>query len=115
MFKNCDILGFCPRSHNKHEESVLAAGLIAEDDETIKLLTGHHLKQRHSVLFAGDGKEALETISTRRVDLLVADIMMPRMDGFDHVRNIRKLGLSLPVIMLTPNQSFILLAACTRR
>jgi DNA-binding response OmpR family regulator len=84
----------------------LADILIAEDDENIKLLIGYHLKQRHSVSFASDGKEALEMISTRHVDLLVADIMMPRMDGFDLVRNIRKLGLSLPVIMLTANQSF---------
>jgi DNA-binding response OmpR family regulator len=88
------------------EESGLADILIAEDDENIRLLLGHHLKQKHSVFFAQDGREALETISSRHIDLLIADIMMPRMDGFDLVRNIRNLGLLLPVIMLTANQSF---------
>lgn len=80
--------------------------LIAEDDENIRLLISHRLKQRYAVLCARDGEEALAAIASQRVDLLIADIMMPRMDGFELVRNLRRQGFSTPVLMLTANQSF---------
>ncbi len=80
--------------------------LIAEDDENLRLLIGHKLKSRFEVLCAADGQEALDILGSRRVDLLVADIMMPRMDGFELVRNLRNRGSEIPVLMLTANQSF---------
>lgn len=52
------------------------------------------------------GGEALEIISSRHIDLLIADIMMPRMDGFELVQNLRRRGVEIPVLMLTANQSF---------
>jgi DNA-binding response OmpR family regulator len=84
----------------------MAVILIAEDDENVQLLIGHRLKARYSLLTAGDGEEALDIIGSSHVDLLVADIMMPRMDGFELVQNIRRRGFGLPVLMLTANQSF---------
>jgi two-component system, OmpR family, response regulator len=84
----------------------MATILIAEDDPNIRLLLEHHLKGRYSVLTAADGGEALEILGSKRVDLLVADIMMPRMDGFELVQNLRRRGSEMPVLMLTANQSF---------
>lgn len=80
--------------------------LIAEDDANLRLLIERQLKTRFDTLVAADGHEALETIGSRRVDLLVADIMMPRMDGFELVQNLRRRGSEMPVLMLTANQSF---------
>jgi DNA-binding response OmpR family regulator len=84
----------------------MAVILIAEDDENIQLLISRKLKQRYSVLCARDGKEALDIIRAQHVDALIADIMMPCMDGFELVQNIRNQGLATPVLMLTANQSF---------
>jgi len=80
--------------------------LIAEDDANIRLLISHRLKQCYSVLSARDGKEALDIMNSQHVDLLVADIIMPRMDGFELVQNIRHRGITTPVLMITANQSF---------
>jgi two-component system, OmpR family, response regulator len=80
--------------------------LIAEDDENIQLLISHRLKSFYAILCASDGKEALDVLAEQHVDLLIADIMMPRMDGFELVQNIRRQGLNIPVLMLTANQSF---------
>lgn len=79
----------------------MAVILIAEDDENVRLLIGQRLKAHYSILIAGDGKEALDIVGSRHVDLLVADIMMPRMDGFELIQNLRRRGFDLPVLMLT--------------
>lgn len=80
--------------------------LIAEDDENIRILTSQRLKSQFEVLCANDGKEALDIISNTRIDLLIADIMMPRMDGFELVQAVRRQGITVPVIMLTANHTF---------
>ncbi len=84
----------------------MAVILIVEDDEAVRLLIGHRLRARYSILTAGDGKQALDIIDSQHVDLLIADIMMPRMDGFELVQNLRRRGIEIPVLMLTANQSF---------
>ena len=84
----------------------MAVILIAEDDEHVQLLISLRLKPFYTVLCAADGREALEVMTSQHVDLLIADIMMPRMDGFELVQDIRHRGLATPVLMLTANQSF---------
>ncbi len=80
--------------------------LIAEDDENLRLLLRHDLERRYEVRVAADGVEALEIIGQENVDLLVADIMMPRMDGFELVQEIRRRNIGIPAMMLTANQTF---------
>ncbi len=80
--------------------------LIAEDEENMRLLISHHLKPHYAVVCAGDGQEALDIVGVRKIELIVADIMMPRMDGFDLIRNLRQRGMDTPVILLTANQTF---------
>jgi DNA-binding response OmpR family regulator len=84
----------------------MASILLAEDDDNLRLLIEHRLKPGYDVLCARDGVEALEVMESHRVDLLIADIMMPRMDGFELVRNLRLRGFDAPVMMLTANQTF---------
>lgn len=84
----------------------MATILIAEDDKSIQLLVAARLKSNYTVICANDGQEALEIIESQRIDLLIADIMMPRMDGFRLVKTIHEDGFTLPVLMLTAKQSF---------
>ena len=79
----------------------MATILVVEDNENILLLTSVRLKPYYSVLTAGNGKEALDIFYRRHVDLIVADIMMPGMDGYELVRCLREYKQNVPVIFLT--------------
>ncbi|MCM1304764.1 MAG: response regulator transcription factor [Lachnospiraceae bacterium] len=84
----------------------MATILIVEDNENILLLTSARLKPYYSVLTAGDGKEALDIFYRQHVDLIVADIMMPDMDGYELVRCLREYKQNVPVIFVTAKSSF---------
>lgn len=80
--------------------------LLVEDDDNIRFLTYSHLKNEYEVLMAKNGQEALELVYDRKIDLMVTDIMMPVMDGYELVEIIRKDGYNFPVIFLTAKHSF---------
>ncbi|MED1471415.1 response regulator transcription factor [Bacillus salipaludis] len=77
--------------------------LIVDDDAHIRKLVGVILsKEGFSILESQDGKEALSLLEAEKVDLIILDIMMPNMDGWDFCRNIRAYySDSLPILMLT--------------
>ena len=80
--------------------------MIVEDEYNIRTLTAARLKSHYSLLLAKDGEEALELFYKQHVDLIVADIMMPRMDGYELVRQLREYKNNVPVILLTAKTSF---------
>lgn len=75
--------------------------LIVEDDKNVRLLLEVRLKTMYSVTSVADGEEALGVISGGNTDLVITDIMMPKMDGFTLVETMRAGGYDIPVIMLT--------------
>jgi two-component system, OmpR family, alkaline phosphatase synthesis response regulator PhoP len=76
--------------------------LIVEDDGAIRRGLADALKfSGYVVTEAGDGKAGLEAAVTGEVDLVLLDILMPRMDGFAVLKELRKAKPSLPVIFLT--------------
>ena len=79
--------------------------LIAEDDKNTRLLTSLKLKAYYNVETATDGFDAYNILKTKKIDLLVSDIMMPDMDGFALVKKLRSDGNKIPVIMLTAKQT----------
>lgn len=79
----------------------MAAILIVEDDRNIRLLTAARLSDLYTVVSVCDGVEALERIYQGGIDLVIADIMMPRMDGFELLRTLRSQGYTMPFLMLT--------------
>jgi DNA-binding response OmpR family regulator len=81
--------------------------LVAEDNENIRKLIVTYLESDgYEVLSAADGLEALRTMDTESIDLLVADIMMPGMDGYELVKSLRDSGYTLPVLMITAKDEF---------
>ena len=76
--------------------------LVVDDEEDIRFLIRTLLsREGYEVEEAGDGVTALEKLSSRRYDLMVLDIMMPKMDGYEVMREIQQRGIALPVVMLT--------------
>ena len=81
--------------------------LIAEDDYDVSQLFKHVLLQKgYSVVTVSDGSEALEAMNKEKFDLLISDVMMPVMDGFELVRTIREANDQTPVLMITAKGAF---------
>ncbi|MBI3971958.1 MAG: response regulator transcription factor [Chloroflexi bacterium] len=75
--------------------------LVADDEDSIVQLTKLYLsKEGYRVITARDGQEALESARRLKPDLIVLDLMMPRVDGWEVCRRLRK-DSNVPVIMLT--------------
>jgi chemosensory pili system protein ChpA (sensor histidine kinase/response regulator) len=78
--------------------------MVVDDSLTVRKITSRLLtREGYQVVLAKDGVDALEQLLEVMPDVVISDIEMPRMDGFDLVRNIRadkRLG-GLPVIMIT--------------
>jgi DNA-binding response OmpR family regulator len=79
--------------------------LIVDDEARIRDFVRMNLELEHyRVIEAGDGVQALEQLRENLPDLIVLDVMMPEMDGFETLRAIREVS-TIPVIMLTVRQS----------
>lgn len=83
----------------------MATILIVEDDRNIRLLTSARLSDQYTTVCACDGLEVLERIHRGGIDLIVADIMMPRMDGYELLKTIRSEGYTTPYLMLTAKET----------
>lgn len=76
--------------------------LLVEDDASLSTVLADYLRSRSYVVeTAMNGKDAWDLIRIKRYDLVVSDIMMPKMNGYDLLKLIRTQLLDLPVIMLT--------------
>ena len=76
--------------------------LLVEDEETLAMIIKDTLEGQDFIIYtAADGEEGLRQFFDLRPDVLVADVMMPRMDGFEMVRHIRQTDKHTPVLFLT--------------
>ena len=81
--------------------------LIAEDDRDLCQLFSHVLtKNGYSVKGVANGQEALDAMDNEYYDLIISDIMMPVIDGYELVRTLRDAGNTTPVLMITAKDSF---------
>ena len=81
--------------------------LIAEDDRELRQLFSHVLtKHGYRVDGVANGQEAMDSIDQSFYDLIISDIMMPVMDGYEFVRQLRDAGNQTPVLMITAKDAF---------
>ena len=79
--------------------------LIVEDEKAIvEILKFNLQREGYAVLEALDGEAGLELAQTRDPDLVLLDVMLPRMNGFDVCRTLREAGYAVPIIMLTARE-----------
>lgn len=76
--------------------------LVVEDDENLNKLMCEKLKhETYQVFSAFDGEEALEVLDLQHIDLMLSDIMMPNMNGYELTKQLRDAGYTLPILMIT--------------
>jgi DNA-binding response OmpR family regulator len=81
--------------------------LIAEDDTELRQLFAYVLTRNgYAAKGVGNGREALEALDKEYFDLIISDIMMPVMDGYELVRQLRAAGSTTPVLMITARDAF---------
>lgn len=80
--------------------------LVVEDNENTRLLTEARLKRYYNVVTAENGSVALDIFYERQIDLIVADIMMPVMDGYELLKHLRENKEEVPVLFLTAKSTF---------
>lgn len=82
--------------------------LVVEDDKnTRKLLTTILTNHGYNTIEAKNGVEALEVLEHNHVDLMVLDVMMPKMDGFTLTQTLREGGSQLPILILSAKQNVV--------
>ncbi len=76
--------------------------LLVEDEPGLVLTLSDRLaREGYAIETSGDGESALERATTEGFDLVLLDVMLPSMNGFDVIRELRRRGIETPVIMLT--------------
>lgn len=82
--------------------------LLVEDDSTLSMIVSETLQHEDfEVLTAGDGEDALKKFIRYGADLIIADVMMPRMDGFEMGRRIRQIDRNVPLLFVTAKSEII--------
>jgi Response regulators consisting of a CheY-like receiver domain and a winged-helix DNA-binding domain len=80
--------------------------LVVEDEKDLnRVITKHLKKNNYSVDSCFDGEQALDYVLYGEYDLIITDIMMPKIDGYEFIKQLRVKGNSTPVIMLTAKDS----------
>ncbi len=81
--------------------------LIAEDDRELRQLFSHVLTRNgYRVTGVSNGQEALDAMDTDFYDMIISDIMMPVVDGYELVRQLREVGNTTPILMITARDAF---------
>lgn len=81
--------------------------LVVEDDAKLRQLFCTVLTRNgYQALPAVNGEDALDVLDKEYIDLIICDIMMPRMDGFELTRTLRDNDQQLPILMVTARENF---------
>jgi len=79
--------------------------LVVDDDKNTRLLLKEVLQaENYNVFTAENGEQALEVMDREHIDLVVLDIMMPKMDGYEFTKTLRENDNNLPILMVSAKQ-----------
>ena len=80
--------------------------LVVEDDKNVRRLMSAVLtRYGYEPILAENGEEALEILDHKHVDLVLLDVMMPRMDGYEFTNTLRSAGSTIPILMVTARET----------
>lgn len=75
--------------------------LIIEDSKISRMYISKPLKDEYEVLWAANATEGLEMVKTQNIDCILCDLLMPEMDGFQFMEQIKKIADNIPIIIVT--------------
>ena len=76
--------------------------LVVEDDKNLrKLITTYLQRYKYNTYEATNGEEALNVLDQSYIDLIVSDIMMPKMDGYELIKSLREAKYDVPILIIT--------------
>ena len=76
--------------------------LVVEDDKNLrKLITTYLQRNKYNTYVATNGEEALNVLDQSYIDLIVSDIMMPKMDGYELIKSLREAKYDVPILIIT--------------
>ena len=79
--------------------------LVIDDDKHIRYMLKELLEiEGYNVYTAADGEEALDLVFEKHVDLVIVDIMMPKLNGYAFTKEVRKFNMDLPILMISAKQ-----------
>lgn len=79
--------------------------LVVDDDKNVRFFIKEALEINHYTVFSvSNGVEALETLENKHVDLIIVDIMMPKMDGYEFTKEVRSFNPNIPILMVSAKQ-----------
>ncbi|KRN94429.1 response regulator transcription factor [Pediococcus stilesii] len=80
--------------------------LVVDDEPSIVTLLTYNLEQaNYHVISANNGLDAVETVQKESVDFIIMDLMLPKLDGIEATKQIRKFNEQVPIVMLTAKSS----------
>ena len=80
--------------------------LVVEDDKNVRRLMSAVLtRYGYEPIVAENGEEALDILDHKHVDLILLDVMMPRMDGYEFTNTLRSAGSTIPILMVTARET----------
>lgn len=80
--------------------------LVVEDNKNLRKLMATYLKRNnYDVLEAEDGEKALDVLDTNHIDLIITDIMMPNLDGYELTKELRQANYMVPILMVTAKET----------
>lgn len=80
--------------------------LVCEDEKNIRKLMCEYLRRENYHVFESEnGEQALQVLDTTHIDLLITDIMMPKIDGYALTNDLRQAGFELPILMITAKET----------
>lgn len=81
--------------------------LVVEDDSKLSNIYQTILKMnKYNPFIANNGQVALDILDKEYIDLIITDIMMPKMDGYELTQTLREHGFNMPILMITARESF---------
>ena len=79
--------------------------LVADDEEGIRESLNLILSEEYDLAFAVNGQETIDKLAQEHFDLVLLDIKMPKMDGLDVMRQLKRRNIDVPILILTAYQS----------
>lgn len=89
------------KTHNSQENPVYTILHVDDEPEICEIVKFRFERLNYRVLEANSGKQALELFDQNKVDVAILDLSMPKMNGFELLKALRKRNSALPIIILT--------------